>query len=231
MITQTMINEALRYIGMPSRAKVIDQIHGAMDLSIADKVEQGFKYLNQIASPRVIDQMVDMALEKEKIMLIGTSYSIRSKDLVALLANSNRCVLMAATLGIEVDKAISLKQKLDMLEALILDACASVLIDKVCDEAEARIMQALGKNEFLTMRFSPGYGDVPLATSSDLIDILQATKRIGLSLTKSHMLLPTKSVTAMIGISNQKENRKKSCGVCNLVQTCAYKKRGEQCGV
>ena len=118
-----------------------------------------------------------------------------------------------------------------MLDAVILDACASVLIDKVCDEAESGIIETLKENEFLTMRFSPGYGDVPLETSSDLIDILQATKRIGLSLTKSHMLVPTKSVTAIIGISSQKENRQKSCGACNLVKTCAYRKRGEQCGL
>lgn len=230
MITQIMINEALRYIGMPSKAKSRAQVE-ATELSMHDKVEEGFRYLNQIASPRVIYQAVDAVIEEEKVLLGGTSCSVQSRDLVKLLANSKRCVLMAATLGMEVDKQISLKQKVDMLDAIILDACASVLIDKVCDEAEAGIIEALKENEFLTMRFSPGYGDVPLETSSDLIDILQATKRMGLSLTKSHMLVPTKSVTAIIGISNQKENRQKSCGACNLVKTCAYRKRGEQCGL
>lgn len=230
MITQIMINEALRYIGMPSKAKITGQME-TINLSMHHKVEEGFKYLNQIASPRVIHQIVDIALEKEKIILQGTSGSIYSKDLVKLLTNSNRCVLMAATLGMEVDKQINLKQKVDMLEAVILDACASVLIDQVCDEAESAIIEVLKENEFLTMRFSPGYGDVPLEASSDLIDILQGTKRIGLSLTKSHMLVPTKSVTAIIGISNKKENRQKSCGTCNLVKTCAYRRRGERCGL
>lgn len=230
MITQIMINEALRYIGMPSKVKSRAQVE-ATELSMHDKVEEGFRYLNQIASPRVIYQVVDAVIEEEKVLLGGTSYSVQSRDLIKLLANSKRCVLMAATLGMEVDKQISLKQKVDMLDAVILDACASVLIDKVCDEAEVGIIEALKENEFLTMRFSPGYGDVPLETSSDLIDILQGTKRIGLSLTKSHMLVPTKSVTAIIGISNQKENRQKSCGACNLVKTCAYRKRGEQCGL
>ena len=225
-----MINEALRYIGMPSKAKMVDQME-MVELSMHHKVEEGFKYLNRIASPRVIYQVVDITLEKERVILEGTHCSIQSKDLEKLLANSKRCVLMAATLGMEVDKQISLKQKVDMLEAVILDACASVLIDKVCDEAEADIIKTLKENEFLTMRFSPGYGDVPLEASSDLINLLQGTKRIGLSLTRSYMLVPTKSVTAMMGISNQKENRLKSCGSCNLVKTCAYRKRGEQCGL
>lgn len=230
MITQTMINEALRYIGMPNKASSIEEVENK-DLSLHHKVEEGFKYLEQIAYPRVIYQIVNIGLEQENVILQETSCKIQSKDLVKLLAHSNRCVLMAATLGMEVDKQISLKQKIDMLDAVILDACASVLIDKVCDEAELEIVEQLKANEFLTMRFSPGYGDVPLEVSSELLDILMATKKIGLSLTKSHMLVPTKSVTAIIGISNQKENRQKSCGTCNLVKTCAYRKRGDQCGL
>lgn len=230
MITQTMINEALRYIGMPNKARSIEEVENK-DLSLHHKVEEGFKYLEQIAYPRVIYQIVNIGLEQENVILQETSCKIQSKDLVKLLAHSNRCVLMAATLGMEVDKQISLKQKIDMLDAVILDACASVLIDKVCDEAELEIVEQLKANEFLTMRFSPGYGDVPLEASSELLDILMATKKIGLSLTKSHMLVPTKSVTAIIGISNQKENRQKSCGTCNLVKTCAYRKRGDQCGL
>lgn len=230
MITQTMINEALRYIGMPNKARSIEEVENK-DLSLHNKVEEGFKYLEQIAYPRVIYQIVNIGLEQENVILQETSCKIQSKDLVKLLAHSNRCVLMAATLGMEVDKQISLKQKIDMLDAVILDACASVLIDKVCDEAELEIVEQLKANEFLTMRFSPGYGDVPLEASSELLDILMATKKIGLSLTKSHMLVPTKSVTAIIGISNQKENRQKSCGTCNLVKTCAYRKRGDQCGL
>lgn len=250
MITPIMIREALRYIGIPSKLALpgkpgapqgskttqkhqLDEAteHAQEAEAMAKKVEEGFKYLEQIATPRVTYQMVDIRLEADQVLLEGTSYHIVSKDLVKLFARSQKVILMAATLGMEVDKQIHLKQKIDMLDAVVLDACASVLIDKVCDEAELEIIETLGENEFLTMRFSPGYGDVPLETSRDLIDLLQATKRIGLSLTESCMLVPTKSVTALIGISNQKENRQKSCGLCNLVQTCAYRKRGEQCGV
>ena len=224
-----MIREALRYIGMPRPLEK----HIESDTEQADmilKIEEGFKYLEQIATPRVIYQEIDIKLEEGRVLLGETDYSILSKDLTDLFARSHQVILMAATLGISVDQKIHLKQKIDMLEAMILDACASVLIDKVCDEAEAEIIENLEENQFLTMRFSPGYGDVPIETSHDIIELLQATKKIGLALTNSCMLVPTKSVTALIGISNQKEKRQKSCGLCNLVHTCAYRKRGEQCG-
>lgn len=222
MITQNMISDALRYIGVPQ---------GKADELMKEKVEEGFKLLKEIASPKVIYQKVKVKVEEDKVMMQAAHCKIQSHDLVKLLKYSDECILMAATLGIEVDRKISNLQKIDMLEAMILDSCSSVLIDYVCDEAEGEIINGLKENQYLTMRFSPGYGDVPLEVSGEILDLLAAQKRIGLTLTKSHMLLPTKSITALIGISHQKENRQKSCGHCNLVKTCMYKRRGERCGL
>lgn len=222
MITENMKNTAMRYIGMPQETN---------DEEIKEQITQAFKSLEEIARPKVTYQRVKISKEAEKITFEGTHCQVTSKDLGKLLRNSSECILMAATLGMEVDRTIGNLQKTDMLKAMILDACASVLIDKLCDDAEAKIMNELAENEYLTMRFSPGYGDVPLETSADLLDILAAQKRIGLMLTKTHMLVPTKSITALIGISDQKENRQKSCGYCNLVQTCMYRRRGDKCGM
>ena len=46
----------------------------------------------------------------------------------------------------------------------------------------------------------------------------------------SYMMAPVKSVTALIGISNQKEDRSRSCARCALDSACPYRKRGERCG-
>lgn len=223
MITQSMMQDALRYIGIPAG--------NVPDEEIKQKVEIGFKRLEEIANPKITYQKVKINKEENQIILQGTHCKIASKDLMKLFAHSHECILMAATLGLEVDRQIINTQKIDMLEAMILDSCASVMVEELCDQAEAEIMKTLNEYEYLTMRFSPGYGDVPLELSADLLDILAAQKRMGLTLTKTHMLLPTKSITALIGISNQKENRLKTCGHCNLVKTCMYRGRGERCGL
>ena len=222
MITENMISTALRYIGIPK---------ATIDVEMNDQVLQGFKKLEEIALPKITYQKVKINRQEDKIVLEGTNCSIQSQDLIKLFKNSHECILMAATLGREVDRQIANLQKTNMLGAMVLDACASVLVDKLCDDVEVEIMNELAENEYLTMRFSPGYGDVPLEVSADLLDILTAQKRIGLMLTKTHMLVPTKSITALIGISSQKENRQKSCGYCNLVKTCMYRRRGDKCGV
>lgn len=220
-----MLSDALRYIGMP-KAKA--------DEMMIQKVRDTFHLLETMATPRFTYRKLALSkdeLSEADVFFENTSLVVKSRDLANLLKNCESCYLLAATLGQEVDKQIHLKQRLDMLDAVVLDACSSVLIDKVCDEIEVELMEKLEADEYLTMRFSPGYGDVPLIVSEEILKLLEAPKRIGLSVTKSHMLLPSKSVTAMIGVSSQKENRKKSCGGCNLVKQCLYRKRGERCGL
>lgn len=221
-MTNGMLQDALRYMGVPAEKS---------DEQSVEKVKSTYNALENIAQPRSIYKRVPISIEGEEVVFENTSLRIQSSDLVKLLKHSKSCYIMGITLGKEVDRQIGIKQRLDMLEALMLDACASVLVEKVCDDIEQEMMESLGINEFLTMRFSPGYGDVPLSAQEGLLDLLEGSKKIGLNLTKTNMLLPTKSITAFIGVSHIKENRQKTCGACNLVKSCAYRKRGERCGL
>ena len=153
-----------------------------------------------------------------------------SKDLAKLLKHCEACYILAATLGLEADRMIHGAQMRHMGEALYLDACANVLIEEVCDEVEQVLAPLFGEEQFMTMRYSPGYGDVPLAIQGDLLNVLNTQKVIGLTVSKSNMLLPLKSITAIIGVSSQKEKREKNCSNCMMHAKCAYRKRGEVCG-
>ena len=80
------------------------------------------------------------------------------------------------------------------------DALCSAAIEGFCDLLNARLAEGLSTRA----RFSPGYGDMSLEYQRDFISVLDAGKNIGLALTQSLMLTPTKSVTALIGIQNEK---------------------------
>ena len=65
---------------------------------------------------------------------------------------------------------------------------------------------------YLTDRFSPGYGDMPLAQSGQICEVLNAGRSIGLTVSQSGILMPRKSVTAVLGISRtQVLRRPKGC--------------------
>lgn len=54
---------------------------------------------------------------------------------------------------------------------------------------------------YLRPRFSPGYGDFRLSCQQFFFDALEISKRIGVYLTESFLMVPFKSITAVIGIS------------------------------
>ena len=101
------------------------------------------------------------------------------------------------------DKVISEHQINDMTSALILDSMASTAIEQVCDAAEKEIKEKINKDNFMTWRFSPGYGDLPITLQREFVRVTDAEKRIGLTVNEGGILLPRKSVTAIIGLSKE----------------------------
>jgi cobalamin-dependent methionine synthase I len=111
---------------------------------------------------------------------------------------------MAVTLGNLVDAKIRYYEKFNLTKALILDACATVIIESACDEIQEEIKkEALKTNKGITYRYSPGYGDFPIDIQKKILDILEAQKKIGLSVTEDSILIPRKSVTAVIGFQDR----------------------------
>ena len=85
-------------------------------------------------------------------------------------------------------------------------------------------------DSFLTDRFSPGYGDLPLSLQPEICSALDAARRLGLHVTEHFLLNPSKSVTAVIGLSDRPQMaRIRGCGHCAMYETCALRKGGKRC--
>ena len=118
-----------------------------------------------------------------------------------------------------------------MTSAVVADSMASAAVEQVCDAAEAEIMREFA-GQYTTWRFSPGYGDFPLEIQGKFLDVLSAPKRIGLNITDGGLMAPCKSVTAVIGVADKEiERKRRGCSVCNMREHCAFRKKGEHCGV
>ena len=189
------ITDALRYMKVPP---------GSQTPELIETVQQSFSFLKKIVKPRIVFGRFFIDRKSENVIEVEGAY-FESEDIVRLTSRSDECYLLAATLGHEVDKQILIAQKKNMLEGLALDACASVEIDCFIDSyIEKNIKPCLDGGEFLTSRFSPGYGDLSMNATEDIIRILRATEKTGLSVTRSMMMTPIKSVTAIIGLARRK---------------------------
>lgn len=175
------------------------------------------------ASPKTVYAVFEL----DGIHLENTVLSLEGNDIKNHLSGCSKCVLMAATLGADVERKIAQAQICDMTKALILDACATAAIESVCDKLCDDIEKEIAPLK-LTTRYSPGYGDFPLEMQKTIVSVLDAGRKIGLTLTPENIMIPRKSVTAVMGITD-KERTTKTCDTCNLKDTCTYRKEGTTC--
>ena len=185
--------EAVRYLGYKQIA--IDEKSLAM-------IQETFDELDKISVLKSNYRIFELS-EKDDELQIG-NLQIKSKSLQKNLKRCTQVVLFGATMGIDVDRQIRTYELTDMVRAVVMHACAAAVLEEYCDKVQEEIaMELLMKNLYLRPSFSPGYGDFSLLHQKDILSMLDASKTIGLAITDRYMLTPTKSITAVIGISER----------------------------
>lgn len=208
-----------------------------------------FRYLGlrgatpDAATERAVDEaivLLDAAVEPRQVSRRfilkwtgGNSFDIEGLriDSQAFSRNLRGCdevFLMAATLGMGPDRLIARAQAAGaMSRAMALQAASAAMIEAWCDEVNAELdRQARARGRFLRPRFSPGYGDFSLEAQPGIFRLLGAQRNIGITLTDSLLMLPTKSVTAVIGISDEALPCPAGCEACDRAD-CDFRDTGE----
>ena len=163
----------------------------------------------------------EMPVKAEGICCDFEAFSLRSKNLVQNLQNCKRVIIFAATVGVEIDRLIAKYGHISPANALMFQAIGAERIEALCDMFCHEIAKEKGMG--LKPRFSPGYGDLPLSAQKDIFSILMPERQIGLTLTDSLLMSPSKSVTAIAGLSEQVEiERNNKCSICEKID-CIYR--------
>ena len=134
-------------------------------------------------------------------------------------------ILLGATLGFGVDMLMKRYSLTDMAQAVVLQAAAAAMLEEYLDDwQENKALELEEEGKYLRPRFSPGYGDFSIQHQETILRMLDTSKRIGLTMTESCMLTPTKSVTALIGISDTKiPCHRKGCESCDKTD-CRFRR-------
>ncbi len=131
-------------------------------------------------------------------------FTTNSAALAKNLAGCQRVIVFAATVGIGIDRLIMRHSSMSPAKALMIQAIGAERIEALCDTFCHDIKNELGDSFVLRPRFSPGYGDLPLTVQKEIFSVLDAPRKIGLTLNDSLLMSPTKSVTAIVGIAENK---------------------------
>lgn len=139
--------------------------------------------------------------------LVDLSFvQVRSASLSQHLAACDRVVVFAATVGLSLDRLLSRYGRLSPATALLLDAIGTERVEGLCDAVCRELeTEAAAQGRAITSRFSPGYGDLPLALQQDIFRVLQPHRYIGLTLNDSLLMSPSKSVTALVGLKRMEK--------------------------
>ena len=121
---------------------------------------------------------------------------MESEKLCRFLDGCNEAYIFVATMGLNADMLVNRYMKTDMARGVIFNAACVAVIEAFCDKLNGYLLGAENSGR----RFSPGYGDLKLEYQKELLSCLEADRRVGVTLTEGCLMIPTKSVSAIIGI-------------------------------
>ena len=208
------LRHAARYFGA----------RGEPDEATRTLLEQCAAPLLAAATPRAVWLEADVDSLTEAGILAG-------RDVVRHLEGCAQALLLAVTVGPGVDAQIRRAGVGDIAASVASDAVGSVLAEQAADAAEAELRQwAAKEGKYLTGRYSPGYGDWPLAVQPKLGAALDTVRRAGICVLDTNLMTPRKSITAILGVSDHPvKGHLAGCGHCVLRTRCEYRKRGKTC--
>ncbi|MBO5101136.1 MAG: hypothetical protein J6C39_01225 [Clostridia bacterium] len=163
---------------------------GCMILSADESLEE----LYEIMRPRYSAVRVPVSYEDSAVLIDG--YRIESEGLMKNLSGAAEAYLIAVTLGTEVDTYLHRLGFLSGARRFAADAVASALAEALVCLADRELSCSLDCRP----RFSPGYGDLPLSYQEVLLERVNGESLLGIRLTDTSFMLPSKSITAIMGI-------------------------------
>ncbi len=189
-ITRPDKRETLRYLGYAGvkNAQGMEELLAECEALI----------LPQLA-PKAVYEAYPLSRGADGRLDLGFA-SVQSVSLCRNLQGCNDIVLFAATVGAGTDRLIAKYNRVSPARAVVLQAMGAAAVEQWCDDVNARIVAEYGPAR---PRFSCGYGDLPLALQREIFPALQVTKNIGVTLTEGDLMIPTKSVTAIVGIKQR----------------------------
>lgn len=207
-------NEILKYLGYRT---------GEVPADIMEEIDEAISIVKKCARPKYVFRFFDKDDEVLKEIAVG-------RDMAELLRSSFKVILFAVTLGNEIEMEIRKLSFTNLSMSVVVDATASAAIEAFAEELDKSFQKEFS-GFYLTDRFSPGYGDMPISIQNYFLTAINAKKEIGITTTAEGIMTPRKSITAIMGVSKEAQpHRHRGCENCRLFRNCEFRKRGENCG-
>lgn len=207
------IEEAIRYAG----AKEVSA-------DLKDLLDESMEEAREVLTYRVCYSTLPISIDGDEVVFpFGR---IASRSLSLHLENCSEAVVFAGTVGLGIDRLISRYSRLSPAKGVMLQGIGTERIEALCDVFCRSIDEkAMEAGRTARPRFSPGYGDMPIEYQKVIFDVLDCSRKIGLTLNESMLMSPSKSVTAIVGIADEcgrEELPDRNCNRCKKMD-CEFR--------
>ncbi len=209
------VNEAVRYLGY--KGNTPDERTMNLIYTCIDEIER-------VSEPKSIYRQFDLKITEDNYVQ-AAGLSMHSSNLAKNLKGCTKIFFMAATLGNGPDRLMNQYTRLSISKAAILQAVGAAAIEDYCNSIQKKIEQEAALSKlYIRPRFSPGYGDLSLNHQADFLRVLNADKTVGIILSEGGVMIPEKSVTAMMGVSSINSRcHIEGCESCNNIN-CPFRR-------
>ena len=195
--------EAVRYLGYGK--------HAVDDQTLA-LIRDSFEDLERVAKRRIVYRIFELMVSDEEHLNIE-GLEITSRNLAKNMKGCTQVVMLGATLGVEVDMLMKRYSLTEMSRTVVFQACAAAMLEEYLNHWQKSLKEEMTSQ-----------GDFSILHQKDILGMLDCAKKIGLTMTESSMLTPTKSVTAVIGLGREEVHcHEEGCESCSK-KDCIYRR-------
>lgn len=171
-----------------------------VDDDLAARLEEAAALCERELAPRGIFRVLPVRPAEGGIAVAGTNLVLPGESIARHLRGCAHAALMTVTLGPSSEMVLRREAAVSATGGMLADACASSLVEQAAGVLNEFVDEAAAQRGCApTWRFSPGYGDLPLSVQGSFLEALDAGRALGVTLTAANMLVPSKSITAIVG--------------------------------
>ncbi len=205
----SIMSEAIIVKNLPAVPQM-NQVYGRMGFkpqkadipaSLKPLVEETIHLGRELVQPLACYGFLSVQRTEPDHLTLENGFTIESRKVAQWMGGCSGLYLAAVTLGADLDRKVTeLSTSGEMTRAFLLNAYGAEAAEALMESLDREIARvAASGNLTTTKRYSPGYGDWHLSAQRELLEILQAHS-IGIQLSDHFLMIPEKSVSAIIGV-------------------------------
>jgi len=185
----------------------------------------------QLIEPAALYRILPVEKISHERISLAQNLWLKGRLLTQQLGCAEKIALMICTLGPKLENRVSALMIQDPAYAFALDGFGSVAAEAIglaiCSELEADA-QAAGL--FTSIPINPGMIGWEVGDGQPQIFSAMDAASIGVALNESAQMIPHKSVSMILGISQFSFTAGRPCDFCSMNETCRYQNRATHFG-